>query len=393
MFPFAPIRSLCVLGLLAFSANAEGGPLAGALQPFVDHHTVAGAVVLVASVDRVLDVETVGYADLETKKPMAPDSVFWIASMTKAMTCTAMMMLVDEGKASVDDPVEKYLPEFKGQMYIAEKDDDHVLLKRPRHPFTIRQLMSHTSGLGITSPMDRPSYDMAPLAQRIPEYAALPLLSEPGTKFQYTNEGMSTVGRLIEVISGRSYEQFMIERLFRPLGMTDTTFRPNADQLRRLAKAYKLNATKDGLEAATLGMLNRDLTNPQRMAWPGGGLFSTANDVAKFCQMFLNNGVGTNGQRILSEAAVKAMTRKETGDLVKDSYGFGWNANGAVFEHSGACRTEMRVNRATGLITVFMVQVDGEWPDDGKEIVPAFLKAAEPFAPAAANDRAADSPH
>ena len=389
MHPF--IRFLFLLAALALTAKAEQGPLAAALQPYVDHHTVAGAVMLVASRDKVLDLETVGYADLEAKKPMAPDSVFWIASMTKAMTCTAMMMLVDEGKASVDDPVEKYLPEFKDQMYIAEKDDTHILLRKPPHPFTIRQLMSHTSGLGATSPMDRPSYDMAPLAQRIPEYAALPLVSEPGTKFLYTNEGMSTVGRLIEVISSRSYEQFMIERLFRPLGTSDTTFRPNADQLLRLAKSYKLNSAKDGLQVCLIGMLNRDLTNRQRMAWPGGGLFSTANDVAKFCQMFLNGGAAANGQRILSEASVKAMTQKETGDAVKNSYGFGWNANGVVFVHSGGYRTEMRVNKEKGLISVFLVQVDGEWPNDGKEIMPAFLKAAETFAPAAAKEGASVS--
>ncbi|MDB6137818.1 MAG: estB 3 [Verrucomicrobiaceae bacterium] len=377
------LRFLYLLVALAFPAHAEQGPLAAVLQPFVDHHTVAGAVVLVASRDKVLDIETVGYADLEARKPMAQDSLFWIASMTKAMTCTAMMMLIDEGKACLDDPVEKYLPEFKGQMYITEKDDAHMLLKKPPHPFTIRQLMSHTSGMGIAAPMDRPSYDMAPLVQRIPEYAALPLAAEPGTKFLYTNEGMSTVGRLIEVISGHAYEQFMIERLFRPLGMTDTTFRPSAEQLQRLAKSYKINAVKGGLQASLIGMLNRDLTNPQRMAWPGGGLFSTATDVAKFCQMFLNNGADENGKRILSEASVQAMTQKQTGDAVKESYGFGWNANGTVFVHSGAYRTEMRVNKEKGIITVFLVQVDGEWPNNGKEITPAFLKAAEAFAPAA----------
>jgi CubicO group peptidase (beta-lactamase class C family) len=378
------LRFLFLLAAIAFPAKAEQGPLAAVLQPFVDHHTVAGAVMLVASKDKVLDLEAVGYADLESKTPMTKDSLFWIASMTKAMTCTAMMMLVDEGKAGVDDPVEKYLPEFKGQMYVAEKDEAHMLLKKPPHPFTIRQLMSHTSGLGITAPMDRPSYDMAPLVQRIPEYAALPLIAEPGTEFHYTNEGVSTVGRLIEVISQRSYEQFMIERLFLPLEMTDTTFRPNAEQLQRLAKSYKLNATKDGLEASLIGMLNRDLTNPQRMAWPGGGLFSTANDVARFCQMLLNNGLAANGQRLLREVSVKAMTQKETGDAVKESYGFGWNANGTVFVHSGAYRTEMRVNKEKGLISVFLVQVNGEWPNNGKDIMPVFLKSVDRFVPAAA---------
>ena len=156
--------------------------MAAVLQPFVDRHVLAGAVVLVATKDKVLDVEAVGYADVAAKKPMRTDSVFWIASQSKPITATALMMLVDEGKVKLDDPVEKYLPEFKGQMVIAEKDKDHVLLKKPKHPITVRNVLSHTSGLPFESPIEKPTLDLFPLACRVRSYAMLPLDFEPDSK-------------------------------------------------------------------------------------------------------------------------------------------------------------------------------------------------------------------
>ena len=127
-------KLLFVLLLTAFSAQAE--TIAAALQPFVDDHTLAGAVTLVASKQKVLSIETVGYADIAAKKPMRADSLFWIASMSKPITATALMILVDEGKVNVEDPVQKYLPEFKDQWLAVEHDKEHVLLKHPLHPIT-----------------------------------------------------------------------------------------------------------------------------------------------------------------------------------------------------------------------------------------------------------------
>ena len=125
--------------------------IAAALQPFVDSHTLAGAVTLVADKDKVLSLDAVGYMDVAAKKPMRTDCLFWIASMSKPMTATGLMMLVDEGRVSLDDPVEKYLPEFQGQMLAAEQSPDHVLLKKPAHPITVREVLSHTSGLPFMS--------------------------------------------------------------------------------------------------------------------------------------------------------------------------------------------------------------------------------------------------
>src|SRR5580658_10496342 len=143
-----------VIGLVTGSAGADEPKVAPVLQPFVDSHSLAGAVTLVASKDKVLSLETVGWADIAAKKPMTADTLFWIASMSKPITGTALTLLIDEGKVNPDDPVEKYLPEFRGQMVVASKDDSTVLLKRPKHPITVRNVLSHTSGLPFRSSVE-----------------------------------------------------------------------------------------------------------------------------------------------------------------------------------------------------------------------------------------------
>ena len=226
--PFAVL--IAALGFAALPVSAASTKstkkIASVLQPFVDSHALAGAVALVADKDGVLDVETVGYADIAKGKPMKPNALFWIASQSKPITATALMMLVDEGKLNLNDPVEKYLPEFRGQWLIAEQDGTHQQLAHPAHPITIREILSHTSGLPFSSPMESPTLDGLPLRTAVRSYAMTPLQYAPGTKYQYANAGINTAGRLIEVLSGLSYEQFLQTRLFDPLGMKDTTFWP-----------------------------------------------------------------------------------------------------------------------------------------------------------------------
>ena len=357
--------SLLILSIaLPLRLAADEPKLAAALQPFVESHTLAGAVLLVADKDKVLDVETVGYCDIDAQKPMRPDNVFWIASQSKPITATALMMLVDDGKVKLDDPVEKYLPEFKGQWWAAEKDADHVLLKKPSHPITVRNVLSHTSGLPFKSALEEPTLDQLPLAVAVRSYAMTPLIYDPEKGYQYSNAGINTAGRIIEVVSGMPYEDFLDKRLFGPLGMKDTTFWPNEEQLTRLAKAYKQNAEKNGLEEITIGQLKYPLNDRQRRyPMPAGGLFSTAHDVARFCQMVLNGGA-FEGRRLLSEAAVKEMTSRQTPDTLKENYGLGWATGGNV-GHGGAFATNMSIDVARGLITVYMVQHAGP-PEVGK---------------------------
>ena len=352
----------------SFAGDAPAIKLAPVLQPFVESHTLAGAVVLVTDPDKVLDVEAVGWADIAAKKPMRTDSMFWIASQSKPITATALMILVDEGRVNVDDPVEKYLPEFKGQQVDISTD-----LKAPRHPILVREVLSHTSGLPFKTDIEEPTLDVLSLETRAKSYAKAPLLFEPGTKSKYANAGINTAGRIVEVVSGMSFEKFLDERIFKPLGMTDTTFYPSKSQIERLAKSYKPNATKDGLEETTIGQLKYPLDDPERRPMPAGGLFSTANDLSIFYRMMANNGV-FNGKRILSAKAVQTMTSDQSGEA-NSHYGFGFGTDGKSFTHGGAYGTNSRYDRDRKLVTIYLVQHAG-WSGNGKEILHEFQKVA-----------------
>jgi CubicO group peptidase (beta-lactamase class C family) len=285
------------------------------------------------------------------------------------------MMLVDEGKVNVDDPVEKYLPEFKGQMLIAEHSGDTVTLKKPSHPILVREILSHSSGLPFTSRPEEPTLDRLPLREAVMSYAMGPLDFEPGTKYSYSNAGINTAGRIIEVVSGMPYEDFMRKRLFKPLGMKDTTFWPTEKQVRRIANSYSPNATKNDLREIQISQLHYPLSDRAvRYPMPAGGLFSTAHDVARFCQMILRGGE-LDGRRYLSENAVNMMTSKQTGGAVKESYGFGWSVGADTTGHGGAESTNMEINRKHGLVFVWMVQHSG-FPNDGGKSRDAFMQAA-----------------
>jgi CubicO group peptidase (beta-lactamase class C family) len=388
------LQTLAFLGLVFVTISAPGlarsqpapaqSPkgIAASLQPFVDSHTLAGAVTLVASKDKILSLEAVGYADVAAKRAMRADNLFWIASMSKPITAAALMMLVDEGKVHVDDPVEKYLPEFQGQMVAIEQDQDHVLLKRPAHPITVKNILSHTSGLPFMSRVEH-KIDQFPLGEAVVTYALTPLKFEPGTKYDYSNAGINTAGRIIEVVSGMRYEDFLDSRLFQPLGMKDTTFWPNDEQVQRLAKSYRPNADNTGLEETLVGQCSYPLSDRRRGPSPAGGLFSTATDVSLFCRMILNGGT-YQGKRYLSPAAVQQMTSTQTDH---GNYGFGWSttrkahgepeaANLSPCGHGGAYSTNMWIDPQHQLVTVFMVQHAGYPGKDGGKIQPAFTKAA-----------------
>lgn len=334
------------------------------LKPFVDRHELAGAVALVADKDKVVSVETVGFADIEAGKPMKADSVFWIASQSKGITAAAVMMLVDEGKITLDDPVEKHLPEFRGQMVVAGKVGDKIKLKKPSHSITIREVLSHVSGLPFRSAIEQPTLDALPLADAVKSYAKTPLQTEPGTHYQYSNAGINTSARIIEVITGKKYEDFMDERLFHPLGMKDTTFWPNEEQISRLAKSYRPNATKDNLVEFPFGQLLYPLNDrSKRYPMPAGGLFSTAHDTALFCRMLLNGGK-LNGKRYLSKAAFKALTSRQTPKSIRNSYGLGLAVGSDWFGHGGAHATNMEIRPSKGIVMIWMVQ-HGGFPGEG----------------------------
>jgi CubicO group peptidase (beta-lactamase class C family) len=367
----------------------SSGPTAAALRPYIERQEIAGAVVVLATGDRVVDREAVGYADLNVHRTMQVNDLFWIASMGKAMTAASIMMLVDEGKIKLDDPVDKYLPEFKNLMVADIQSTDENKMPQTTNartavvpantPITIREILSHTSGLPYHSKAEVGALDLLPLERSVHSYAAEPLVSQPGTAYLYSNEGINVAGRIIEVVSGMPLDRFMQRRLFEPLRMQDTTFWPSPSQLERLAKTY--TGTSGTISEVPISQLTYPLDDRKhRFAFPAGGLFSTGDDVAHFCQMVLNGGV-FEGRRYLSSESIRLMNTKETGTAVSQEYGFGWNISGNTVEHAGADNTDMEINLKTGLITVFMVQHDGSWKKASKkELMHSLENAGEGLA-------------
>ncbi|MEI6685287.1 MAG: serine hydrolase domain-containing protein, partial [Planctomycetota bacterium] len=351
---------------------AEGPATSSAvLKPFVDKHELAGAVALVADKNKVLSLEAVGFADIAAGKVMKQDNIFWIASQSKPMTAVAVMMLVDDGKISLDDPIEKYLPEFRGQMVVAEKDNEHIVLRKPKHPITVRETLNHTSGLPFKSAIEEPTLDGLSLSFAVRSYAMTPLLSEPGTVYRYSNAGINTAARLIEVVTKVKYEDFMQQKLFDPLGMKDTTFWPNEAQSLRVAKSYRPDASKTNLAEFPISQLIYPLTDRvHRFPMPAGGLFSTAIDTSLFCRMLLNNGE-LDGKRYLSENAIKELSKRQTPPAIKESYGLGFSVSPDSYGHGGAQATNMEIRSGKGLVLVWMVQ-HGGYPGEGGKAQGAF---------------------
>ena len=353
-------------------------------QPLIDRGIIAGTVLLVGDRREVRSIETVGYADLETRRPMTGDTLFWIASTSKPLTGTLLMMLIEEGRLHPDDPIEKYLPEFKDLLVVAEQTDDRLVLTKPAHPITLRETLTHTSGLPFRSPVEHPSLDGLPLAVAVRSHAMMHLLFEPGTRYFYSNAGTNTAARLIEVVTGGSFEDFLQERLLDPLGMTDTTFWPDDEQVARLAKTYRLTGTDDApgtLEEMPVEYLLYPLTDrARRYGVPAGGLFSTARDCAAFARMIANLGA-LDGRRYLAEASVREMTSKHTGPDVAEEYGYLWHCGEGFWGHAGAYRNNLQVDPKTGLSFISMfASVGAGGAQIGEALKPWRTAALERFA-------------
>lgn len=386
---FAAFRNVALSGfLLAHMALASATStlpgIGAAMQAVVDAHEVAGAVTLVANKEKVLHLEATGLADIANKKPMTTDAMFWLASTTKPFTGVAVLMLRDEGKLALNDLVAKYIPQFA---------ELRTPFGRPAN-LTIEQLLTHTTGL---AEIKRGVYaQQKTLAETIASYfPAAPMLSEPGEKWKYTSFGFDTAGRIVEIVSGKSFDAFLQERLFDPLGMKDTTFYTTDEQQSRLVTNYARNANAGTLDARPhqFGRPVRGLFPPV----PGGGLHSTANDVARFGQMLLNRGV-LDGKRYLSEASYSLLTTVHTADLATGfSAGqmnrvLGWGIGAYVlrtphegvsamlspgtFGHPGACGTELIVDPMKGLVYVLMIQRSNLPDNFENEPARAFVHAA-----------------
>jgi CubicO group peptidase (beta-lactamase class C family) len=334
------------------------------MQALVDKGTIPGAVTLVIKKDRVVSFEAVGYRDLETKAPMTPDTIFDIRSMTKPVTAVGIMILMEEGRLALNDPVEMYLPEFKGSAF---KDGGG------EHPITIRQLLTHTAGLPLYKlpvsgemPIKR-NQTLADyvsfLAKQTPEY-------EPGTKHRYSSGGFAILGRIIEVVSGVPFDRFITQRVFVPLGMRDSSFFYPFAKQSRMASIYR---KQDG----KLSKWEELMEYSRKAVYPGPefGMYSTASDMAAFSQMLLNGGI-YKGRRILSRLSVQQMTMNQTlgipsavtGRLVVQGLSFGLAGDPledfplttrGSFGHNGAFGTIFWIDPEEGMIRIFLEQIFG----------------------------------
>src|SRR5580765_3914975 len=289
--------------LLATSFASAGPPrlpgIGDAMQEMVAKNEIAGAVTVVVSKDKVLHLVSTGLADVATKRPMTRDALFWVASMTKPITGTAILMLQDEGKLNVADPVAKYLPGFAGLKTPSGKPAN----------LTITQILTHTSGLGEAGGPD--AQKAKTLADLVPLWLAAPLQYEPGEKWKYTQSGINAAARIVEVVSGMTFDVFLQKRLFDPLGMKHTTFYLTPELRSQLVTAYAKSNVTGTLEAVP----PRPEFGPRdRPPQGNGGLYSTGPDYARFCQMLLNGGI-LDGRRYLSSAAMEFMTTPQTGSL------------------------------------------------------------------------------
>ncbi|MEX1114586.1 MAG: serine hydrolase domain-containing protein [Akkermansiaceae bacterium] len=344
-----------------------------AMADFIAAKEISGAVTLVADGTNIFHLSADGLADIETQMPMATDSIFWIASMTKPITATAVMMMQEEGKLSVDDPVSKYLPEFAGD----------------KAGITIKQCLTHTSGLSDLKQEE--VKDIGTLAELMPPVIAKPLLFPPGSKWQYCQTGINTAARIVEVVSGKAFPEFVQERLFDPLGMKDTSFYPVAAQLPRIVPAYNRTAA-GGLEKTELSFLDgKSPSAKDRYPQANGGLFSTAPDYMQFSQMILRGGEA-GGKRYLKAESVKQMTTVQSGDLAAgfvpgSAWGLGWSIvrgpqgvsaalSPGSFGHGGKNGTQAWIDPVENRIYLLMIQRADIGNSDGSEIRRAFQNTA-----------------
>lgn len=365
---------------LAESPAAKALPsVQAAVKSALADKDVAGAVTLVVSPEAILHLDAAGKSDLAANRDLRPDDIFWIASMTKPVTGAAIMVLADEGKLSIDDPVAKHLPEF-AKLELADG--------RPAN-ITIRHLLTHTSGMGDISGDEARACET--LAEAIPLYVSKPVAFEPGSKWAYCQSSINTAGRIVEVLSGLSFDQFCQERLFGPLGMKDTTFYLSEEQLPRLAKSYERTADGQLKETANWILLGKTPTSRDRFPAANGGLFSTAPDYARFCQMILNGGE-LEGRRYLSANAVRTMTTPQAGDVSTgftpgNTWGLGWcvvrepqGPSGALsagsFGHGGAFGTQAWIDPQRKLAYVLMVQRSNFPNADASDLRREFQDAA-----------------
>jgi len=373
---FIGIFLLLPFGLAQTTASLDSIP--ARMHDVIVANEVPGAVTVVATHDSVLRMDAQGWADPEHKSFIRVDSIFWIASMSKPITTTAVLMLMEEGKLSLDDPISKYIPGLSG-LKTADGKTQQI---------TLRHLLTHTSGMGEAT--DEEAKAARSLVDLVPAFASKPLAFEPGSQWKYCQSGILTLGRIVEIVSGVPFEVFVQKRIFDALGMKDTTFYLTEAQMPRWVTPAKREGEQ--LVSAEIGLLyGHPPTWREHYPASNGGLFSTAPDYTRFAQMLLSGGV-LDGRRYLTAESVRMMSTVQTGDLVTGfTPGNGWGLGVCIvrqpqgvtamlspgtFGHGGAYGTQVWIDRKRDVALIMMIQRSNFKNGDESPARLAFQKAA-----------------
>ncbi len=364
------------------------------LDEAVKSNQVPGLVAMVVKDGKIVYHSAKGMADVASGQSMAKDQIFRIASQTKAITSTAVMMLWEEGKFKLDDPISKYIPEFANPQVLAgfKYSDTTFTTKPSTKEITIRHLLTHTSGIGYgvidgneqmkmiygkAGIVDLYTTRDIKISDNIKKLAKLPLHHEPGAKFTYS-EGLDVLGYLIEIVSGMPFDQFLQTRIFAPMGMTNTGFYLNETQGKKLVTIHR--KVNNQWEAFPVTFYDPDYpkTGAKTFFSGGAGLSSTAEDYAKFLQMYLNGG-SYNGTQFLSSTTIQTIMSNQVGDLLGNGgkdYGLAFGlvdpigvAQGGIgslgtFDWGGYFNTQYFADPVTKTIGILMKQTQGNTGDE-----------------------------
>ena len=356
--------------------------LTSILQSYVDQEKISGAVALVARRNKIIFYEAVGKSDLESNRVMKEDAIFRIASQTKAIVSVGIMILQEEGKLLISDPLSKYIPEFKESKVAVANDDGSYQIVKAKREITLRDLLTHTAGIGYGQGIASDLWEEAeiqgwyfahrdePVLETVKRMGALPNDAQPGEQFVY---GYNTdiLGAVIEVVSGKSLASFLKDRILDPLKMKDTHFYLPKEKEDRLATVY--SSEKEGIKRApdtgTMVSQGAYIKGPRKSYSGGAGLLSTAKDYAQFLQMMLNGGTYEN-HRILSRKSVELMTTDHLGAV-----SFPWTG-GTGFGLGFSIATDLGVRGQLGTIGEFGwggAYHSTYWVDPSEELVVVYF--------------------
>ena len=356
-----------------------------ALQPFVDSGQLAGAISVFYK-DGVQETCCIGYADVSQQRRINMDNVFMQCSQTKGFCGVTIAKLVEENKLSLDDPVSKYLPEFK-ELWIQEYNKEGVrMLRKAKNVLTVRMVLNHTGGFPFEISAKRNDVrgggwsGGAPIRQVASIAAASPIMFEPGTRITYSNTGIDIGAAIVEVITGMKWENYLKEEVLDPLGMKSTWFWPSDKQLKTKIELYETQKDAPAKWVEEMGWQQRPYNDAHVFASAGAGLWTTATDQLKFYKMLMNLGLGENGVRILKEETVKNLLARTTRPTSMEGYSLGLTApvkdnENSWFGHGGAWGTHCSINWHKKELKLWVIQCAG----GGQPWNAAVSKAAEKF--------------